>query len=700
MNLPGSPILKGKIFRLKPLFHAIFLFFYLLILLPGNLRGEEIKRFDSAIFSDRFEVQYWRYNAKITDNSGANPKLDDSHWDSALSHDFESYARFEKPAWYRFHFRCGGDVLHIPLSFTLEQTGVSEIYLDGKLIQKYGQINPGKDVKCYNPQNEPVVFILQDTGEHVFAIKYVNPNAVYNVKRFGYYNAGFTFITGPTKGMIEAHRVHYQALTFIFIALTGLFLALGLLHFFIYLFNRKEYAHIWYSGFSLAFASAFFLGYLTNLANSVSLIVYAKYAMPIALSVMFLSLSRFIHELFPVQNKYRKWMVVLLAASTMILRIAGSNLVAVTLLILAAVVIIESTVMVIYALIKKHKGARIIGSGILFTCGFIIVIFLGALFSGNNFDLSDSTVSGQIILFFAALAIISIPLSMSVYLAWDFNNINRNLKNQLVEVQRLSAITISQEQEKKLILEGQKEALEKEVTLRTAEVVKQKEEIEKQHTALGVEKQKSDNLLLNILPEEIAEELKNKGHSEARLYENVSVLFTDFVNFTKLSENMTPQQLVAEIDHCFKGFDAIVTEFGIEKIKTIGDAYLAVSGLPVADEKHAIKMVQAALKIRAFMQEYKAERMAQNRPYFDLRFGIHSGSLVAGIVGTKKFAYDIWGDTVNTAARMEQSGVPGKINISTATYELVKNAFDCESRGLVEAKNKGAMEMYFVNTEK
>lgn len=696
MNLPGLHLVFAQGCGLKPLLKNVKPFIFFLILLPATVYGSKIKFFDSAIFSDRYEVKYWRYNSQITDNTGANPKLDDSHWDTVLSHDFEAYARFEKPAWYRFHFRCGTDVLHIPLSFTLEQTGISEIYLDGKLIQKYGQINPGNDAKCYNPQNEPVVFILHDTGEHVFAIKYVNPNAVHNAKRFGYYNAGFTFNTGPTKGLIEANRVHYQALTFIFIALTGLFLALGLLHFFIYLFNRKEYAHIWYSGFSLAFASVFFLGYLTNLANSVSLIIHSKYAMPMALSVMFLSLSRFIHELFPVQNKYRKWLVILLAASTIILRIAGSNLVAIALLLLACVVILESTVMVIYALIKKHKGARIIGSGILFTCGFIIVIFLGALFSGNSFDLSDSTVSGQIILFFAALAIISIPLSMSVYLAWDFNNINRNLKNQLVEVQRLSEITIAQEQEKKQILEGQKEALEKEVTLRTAEVVKQKEEIEKQHTALGVEKQKSDNLLLNILPEEIAEELKNTGHSEARLYENVSVLFTDFVNFTKLSENMTPQQLVAEIDHCFKGFDEIITEFGIEKIKTIGDAYLAVSGLPVADEKHAIKMVQAALKIKAFMQEYKADRMAQNRPYFDLRFGIHSGSLVAGIVGTKKFAYDIWGDTVNTAARMEQSGVPGKINISEATYALVKDTFACESRGLVEAKNKGAMEMYFV----
>lgn len=233
--------------------------------------------------------------------------------------------------------------------------------------------------------------------------------------------------------------------------------------------------------------------------------------------------------------------------------------------------------------------------------------------------------------------------------------------------------------------------------LRTAEIVLQKEEIELQHEELKVEKKKSDDLLRNILPEEVANELKNKGFSEARLFDNVTVLFADFVDFTKAGEALTPQELVNELHACFKGFDEIISKYNIEKIKTIGDAYLAVSGLPAADQQHAINVVKASLEIDAFMKRRQAELGSKT---FSMRVGIHSGSVVAGIVGVKKFAYDIWGDTVNTAARIEQSSEPGRINISGATYELLHGQFSCEYRGEIEAKNKGLLKMYYVNAVK
>ena len=216
------------------------------------------------------------------------------------------------------------------------------------------------------------------------------------------------------------------------------------------------------------------------------------------------------------------------------------------------------------------------------------------------------------------------------------------------------------------------------------------------NTQISIEKQRSDNLLLNILPVDVAEELKEKGSAGARLYEEVTVLFTDFVNFTTISELLTPQELVDELHTCFKAFDDIIGNYGIEKIKTIGDAYLAVAGLPNADAQHASNTVNAALEIRQFIYNRK-ERMG-NRS-FDIRIGIHSGSVVAGIVGVKKFAYDIWGDTVNTAARMEQHSMPGQINLSEKTYELVKNQFAFTYRGEIEAKNKGALKMYFVEKQ-
>ena len=211
------------------------------------------------------------------------------------------------------------------------------------------------------------------------------------------------------------------------------------------------------------------------------------------------------------------------------------------------------------------------------------------------------------------------------------------------------------------------------------------------NNAITEEKRISEQLLHNILPEEVAEELKEKGTTAAKYYESVTVMFTDFVNFTEAGERMGSQELVDELHTCFKTFDSIMEKYKIEKIKTIGDAYLAVSGLPVPNTSHAENMVMAAIEIRDFMLVHKAELKDKT---FEIRIGIHSGDVVAGIVGVKKFAYDIWGDTVNTAARMEQSGVPGKINISQSTYDLVKGSFNCTYRGEIAAKNKGNLRMF------
>lgn len=211
---------------------------------------------------------------------------------------------------------------------------------------------------------------------------------------------------------------------------------------------------------------------------------------------------------------------------------------------------------------------------------------------------------------------------------------------------------------------------------------------------ISSEKERSDSLLLNILPADVAEELKEKGSASARSFDEVTVLFTDFVNFTSVSERLAPQELVDELHYCFKAFDEIMTTHQIEKIKTIGDAYLAVAGLPNANKSHAENAVKAAIEIMDFIQKRRLE-MADKT--FDIRIGIHSGSVVAGIVGLKKFAYDIWGDTVNTAARMEQNSESGKINVSDKTYNLVKDKFAFTYRGEIEAKNKGALKMYFVS---
>lgn len=218
-----------------------------------------------------------------------------------------------------------------------------------------------------------------------------------------------------------------------------------------------------------------------------------------------------------------------------------------------------------------------------------------------------------------------------------------------------------------------------------------------QRRRISKEKKRSDELLLNILPAEVAEELKEKGSAEAKMFDEVSVIFTDFKGFTTIAENLSAKELVAEIDYCFKGFDNIIHKYNIEKIKTIGDSYMAAGGLPVASKTHAADVVNAALEIVKFMENHKQQRLREGKPVFEIRIGINTGPVVAGIVGVKKFAYDIWGDTVNLASRMESSGEPGKINISGSTYELVKNDFTCTYRGKIQAKNKGEVDMYFVS---
>jgi len=209
-------------------------------------------------------------------------------------------------------------------------------------------------------------------------------------------------------------------------------------------------------------------------------------------------------------------------------------------------------------------------------------------------------------------------------------------------------------------------------------------------------KRRSDHLLLNILPAKIAEELKETGTAKAKRLENVTVLFTDFKGFTAISEKLTPIELVAEIHECFVGFDRIIDRYGIEKIKTIGDAYMAAGGVPEPKTTHALDVVAAALDIQTFMQERAEMKRQQGEPFFEVRIGVHTGPVVAGIVGIRKFQYDIWGDTVNTASRLESSGEPGKVNVSHTAYELIKDHYACTYRGKIAAKGKGHIDMYFV----
>lgn len=241
-------------------------------------------------------------------------------------------------------------------------------------------------------------------------------------------------------------------------------------------------------------------------------------------------------------------------------------------------------------------------------------------------------------------------------------------------------------------------SLEERVALRTAELAQTNADLARTNADLDRQREESDRLLLNILPASVAGSLKSRpGETIADEFVQASVLFTDFKGFTAISESVTPARLVSELNEIFGVFDDICISHGMEKIKTIGDSYMAVGGVPERNSTHPADAVRLGLAMR----DYMAGRLEDpSKLPLNIRIGIHSGPIIAGVIGKRKFTYDVWGDTVNTASRMESSGEPGKVNVSETTYKLVSNLFDCTSRGSVDAKGKGAMPMYFVDGER
>lgn len=307
--------------------------------------------------------------------------------------------------------------------------------------------------------------------------------------------------------------------------------------------------------------------------------------------------------------------------------------------------------------------------------------------------------------------------------AYEYHTAYESVKETLYNAEmdkRITAATLSYDIEKK---QGQIDLITKEKELQ--ELTIQKQKFTRNALIVGIllvlviafiifrnylhkvkinkilDKQKAqiENLLLNILPAKVAKELQMKGKATPRNYESTSVLFTDFKGFTKIAEGLSPNELVAELNTFFQAFDSIVDKYQLEKIKTIGDAYMCAGGLPTETDDHFLKTVQAGLEMQNFMKNENEQRKQQGLNPWELRVGIHTGPVVAGVVGKKKYAYDIWGNTVNIASRMESNGEAGKVNISSATYQLVKSHFVCYHRGKISAKNVGEIDMYFIESE-
>jgi len=234
------------------------------------------------------------------------------------------------------------------------------------------------------------------------------------------------------------------------------------------------------------------------------------------------------------------------------------------------------------------------------------------------------------------------------------------------------------------------------MVLRYFETSKHNAVLQTKNELIEAERERSEGLLLNILPSLVANELKNSGIAKARSYKNASVMFSDFVKFGAIAQTLKPEELVGVLDFYFTSFDKIISKYNVEKIKTIGDAYMLASGLPNEDPNNPLEIVKAAIEIQDFVSKSKIDRQKKNLPFFDARVGVHTGPLVAGVVGHKKFAYDIWGDTVNVAARLENNCEPGRVNVSASTHEFIKSKYKCEFRGVIPVKNRDDVGMYYV----
>ncbi len=633
-------------------------------------------------------INNWLFSPN-DDSLMALPDYNDSNWRSIRLGSYtkktkaffgDTVFKYYGIGWFRRHIYTDSTLAITPLSFELEQNFASEVYIDGKLIKKLGKVK-GKDSVEYYTLTFPEIFRLDSMGHHVIAIRFADYHDTDKAVNEGDI-VGLRFSISKANNAINGARLSERVLDIISASVMGVLGMLAALQFLLWLFRTKDKSNLFASILFLSMGISVVLGLRGTNSTNPDQSLLEEPALNVLYLLMLWGLSGFLNASFSKLG-LRFRIITILLAIVLVLAFFDIPYYDEVTYILALLIMIESVYIVVVAMRQKVKGSSIIGVHIILLNSTLLITIPFVLFM-DNVVIKDP--QGALLLFIGligllfAISFLSIPITISAYLARRYADLYEELGDQLVQVKELSEKNMAQEQEKKKILENQKHELELQVVERTKEIVE--------------EKKKSDDLLLNILPAQVAEELKEKGTTKAKHFDEVSVMFTDFVDFTKTGERLTAEQLVNELDTCFKAFDRIMMKYGIEKIKTIGDAYMAVCGLPAPIEDHAERTVKAAKEILTFMLD---RQQTHKDTSFRIRIGVHSGHVVAGIVGVKKFAYDIWGDTVNTAARMESNSEPNQINISEVTHEMVKDNISCTYRGEIEVKGKGALKMYFVD---
>jgi class 3 adenylate cyclase len=586
--------------------------------------------------------------------------FDDRNWLNLTNTEGNAFA-VDKIYWSRMKFRVSPELQNRTLALYVKWQGAMEVFLNGELIYSFGSIsNKGDAVVIQDafhiPLRKVLVTFKDADASNILAFRFAHHSNIGNLKiKESLSNSEWLSFSLHTTEAAE-HIDTARSNTLLYY---GFFFGINCIIFLLTIFQvNKRYKNktlLLFSCFtfftaSVALTNFIELGAFQMMTGTVVLIHFVNQLF-YALTTFFL--LHVMRSLFDAKNRFTPYVYLSILIAYLSVGyyefFTAKNFANFNFLILL-ISSFEIVRMSLLSIKNKVMGGWIIiiGSLVFILAGPVLEQLFNSLGTTKPFFV---TICHRISFY------LSLPISLSIFLA------RQSVTNNL-------------------LLARQRDELDLEVQERTKE--------------LRLEKQKSDDLLLNILPEEVANELKEKGSADAKQFDMVTVMFTDFKGFTKISERLSPSQLVEEIHICFKAFDAIIAKHNIEKIKTIGDAYMCAGGLPVSNETHAVDVVNAAIEIRQFMQEHLEKKKLASQEVFEIRIGIHTGPVVAGIVGIRKFAYDIWGDTVNVASRLESSGEAGKINISGSTYEYVKDQFACTHRGKIEAKNKGQIDMYFV----
>lgn len=651
----------------------------------------------------------------------ANPDYDDSLWERIGTQErlADISPQWKGNGWFRLHIVCDSSIGNELLALVLNHRSAAEIYIDGRRIAAQGLVgrSPYDEIES---TALGLVIPLQDNRsvgsteqrQHCIAVRYSNHNFLNLRSSWFYPNIVERYEAGFGMVIQYYHRAsaHVQRVRSVRIIVTmiplGILLFVAFLYAVFYIFIRRDRTNLYLSLYSISTAVLCFL-LLYRLQGQASryVMAYAAIGTVVAISALALSLMAMLYWVVygkMLRRVYYMWLPIF--AMLIVTRFWMNSLLWNNILFVLIIVGFgDMLVIMVDAFKRKIEDAMIIavGSGVFFlSAGLYTFLYVQQI---------------QSILWLYALAtycsFLAMPVTLAFFLARRFARVNDKLWEQLDTVKRLSEQALEQEKEKQSLIEKQKQELESVVAERTKQLQESNTllneqtrqiqsanlELLRKNVEIASEREKADEILLNILPAPIAERLKAGEQTIAEKLHDVTVLFADIAGFTRFASTVSPENLVALLDKVFSEFDRLVEQYGAEKIKTIGDAYMAVGGLW---QHNSMNHVESMARLALDMQQ-SVGRLSQDLELIGLtvRIGLHSGEAVAGIIGTKKLNYDLWGDTVNTASRMESHGEAGKIHCTEQVAIRLRHKFIFSERGEIHVKGKGLMHTYFLEKE-